>query len=190
MRDRFGGETVYFTGIFGGEITRQSHPTAGLSSLRSLVHYLLNAHDSYKYSACNVAAILEIPKNEIAKHIQRRLEAFPEKNIWRKYLRFRHEFDMRFAGEAEDRNRFYFWTITPFFAFPFFKYVMNIRENRKTSRLFRDFLFAIDPDTCKAKYFNFYLPLDNQFILWMFASAEKMSRHIYVKNSLRLIERF
>jgi asparagine synthase (glutamine-hydrolysing) len=189
LRDRFGKDIIYFTGIYGGEITRQSHPTAGLSSLKSLVRYLLKANDSYKYSTEKVAAILRMPENEISNHLQRRLETFPEKSIWRKYLRFRHEFDMRFAGEAEDRNRFFFWTISPFFAFPFFNYVMGIDENRKTSRLFRDFLYAIDPNTCKAKYFNYHLPLNNQVTLWALAFAERMSRHVFVKNSLRRMVR-
>ena len=190
LRDRFGKDIVYFTGIYGGEITRQSHPTAGLSSLNSLVHYILNANDSYKYSTKKVAAILRMPENEIWKHLQKRLETFPEKSIWRKYMRFRHEFDVRFAGEAEDRNRFYFWTISPFFAFPFFNYVMSIDENRKISWLFRDFLFSIDPNTCKAKYYNYHLPLDNPVVLWAFAFAERMSRHVFVKNNIRRITRF
>lgn len=189
LRDRFGGDIVYFTGIYGGEVTRHSHPTAGLSSLNSLVRYILNANDSYKYSTKKVATILQMPENEIHKHLQRRLETFPEKGIWRKYMRFRHEFDVRFAGEAEDRNRYYFWTVSPFFAFPFFSYVMSINENRKTSWLFRDFLFCIDPNTCKVKYFNYGLPLDNSFVLRVFAFAERSIRHVFVKNSFRRIER-
>jgi len=185
LRDCFGGDVVYFTGISGGEITRQSHPTAGLSSLNSLVRYLLKANDSYLYSTKKVAAIVRKPENQIRKHLQRHLETFPEKNIYRKYIRFRHEFDVRFAGEAEDRNRFYFWTISPFFAFPFFNYVMSIDENRKTSWLFRDFLFSIDPNTCRAKYFNYHLPLNSSFVLWVFAFVERIIRHAFVKNRIR-----
>jgi len=40
MRNRFGGDITYFTGIYGGEITRHSHITGGLASLKALVHYL------------------------------------------------------------------------------------------------------------------------------------------------------
>ena len=189
LRNQFGGDIVYFTGIFGGEITRHSHPTTGLSSLNSLVQYLLSANDSYKYSTKNATAILQISEDDIQKHLRRHLEDFPEINIARKYVRFRHEYDTRFAGEAEDRNRFYFWTISPFFAFPFFKFVMSIAENKKSSWLFRDFLFAIDPRTCEAKYFNYYLPLNNPFVLWVLSRAERMSRHVFVKNSMRRIAR-
>jgi hypothetical protein len=153
------------------------------------VRYLLNAHDSYKYSTKKVAAILQTPENEIQKHLRRRLETFPEKNMCRKYARFRHEYDRRFAGEAEDRNRYYFWTISPFFAFPFFNYVMSIDENKKTSWLFRDFLFSIDPNTCKAKYFNYCLPLNNPLVLRVLAIAEGMVRHVFVKNGLKRIKR-
>ncbi|MBN1127961.1 MAG: hypothetical protein JXA71_03185 [Chitinispirillaceae bacterium] len=190
LRDRFGGDIVYFTGIYGGEITRHSHPTAGLKSLASLVRYLLSANDSYKYSTKKVSEILQMPAYEIRNHLLMHLNTFPEKNIRRKYARFRHEYDRRFAGEAEDRNRFYFWTISPFFTFPFFTYVMSIDERKKTSWLFRDFLFAIDPNTCMAKYFNYGLPLNNRFILWGLAFAERMVRHVVVKNLFRRLAWF
>jgi asparagine synthase (glutamine-hydrolysing) len=183
LRDEFGGDVVYFTGIYGGEITRHSHITAGLSSLDSLAHYLLNANDSYKYSTEKVAAILQVPQKEIKEHLEQYLKKLPEENICRKYARFRHEYDTRFAGEAEDRNRYYFWTISPFFSFPFFTYCMSIDEKSKTSWLFRDFLFALDPNTCKAKYFNYGLPLNHPAVLWCLAIAEGMVRHVWVKNS-------
>ncbi len=188
MRNKFNGDVVYFTGIYGGEITRQSHLTGGLPSLKALFRYLLNANDSYKYSTEKVGQILKITRKKIERHLLNHLRELPEKNVYRKYLRFRHEFDLRFAGEAEDRNRFYFWTISPYFAFPFFRYVMGINENQKNSRLFRDFLFSIDPDTCKAGYYNYHLPLKYTPILFLWAFAERATRHAFIKNSIRLIK--
>jgi hypothetical protein len=66
---------------------------------------------------------------------------------------------------------------------------MSIDESRKNSRLFRDFLFSIDPNTCKAKYFNYRLPLNNQAVLCVLAFAEILSRHVFVKNTIRRIAR-
>ena len=186
LRTRFGGDIVYFTGIYGGEITRHSHPTNGFPTLESLTHYLLTANDSYKYSAKKVAAIMQMAPQLIEQQLKDYLTSFPETSMKRKYIRFRHEYDVRFAGEAEDRNRFYFWTISPYFAFPFFSYVMTVDEHCKTSWLFRDFLLKLDPDTCKAPYFNYHLPLDNTLIIAMLALAERLTRHVMVKNMLRL----
>ncbi len=188
LREKFGGDIVYFTGIFGGEITRHSHITAGLSSLDSLARYLLSANDSYKYSTKKVAAIFQVPEDKIREHLRLYLETFPEKNTYRKYLKFRHEYDTRFAGEAEDRNRFYFWTISPYFALPFYQYCMSIDENKKTSWLFRDFLFSIDPNTCKAKYFNYGISLNRPALLRCLAIAEGLVRHAWVKTGLKRIK--
>jgi hypothetical protein len=59
---------------------------------------------------------------------------------------------------------------------------MSIDEKRKTSWLFRDFLFLIDPNTCKAKYFNYGLPLNHPAVLRCLAVAEGMARHVCNKK--------
>jgi len=189
LKQRFGNETIYWTGIGGGEITRFRHPTGGLKSVDGLVRYLLTARDTYKYSTSQVARILQLDESEIAARIEKRLKAFPEGDIYKKYLRFRHEFDVRYASGGEDRNRFFFWTISPYFAPSFFGYVMSLDENRKDTRLFRDFLYAIDPNTCEAMYYNFSLPLNNPPILYLFSLAERLMRRAFIKTYVRLLIR-
>jgi hypothetical protein len=63
--------------------------------------------------------------------VKERIEEFTERDVYKKYLRFRHEYDIRYAGEGEDRNRFYFWTISPYYSYRYFSYAMSIPENRK-----------------------------------------------------------
>jgi asparagine synthase (glutamine-hydrolysing) len=189
MLNHFGEDMVYYTGIFGGEITRHNHVTGGLAGMNSLVRYLLKAHDRCKFSTEKVAQLFCVPAETLARRLHERLNGFPEKSVYKKYLRFKHEADMRFAGEAEDRNRYFFWTISPYLAPSFFRCVMSQNENRKNSRLFRDFLFSIDPNTCKAPYHNFRLPLDNQFLLTLFSMCERMLRNAAVKNGVRALMR-
>jgi asparagine synthetase B (glutamine-hydrolysing) len=60
---QFGRDSIYFTGIFGGEITRCAHLTSGLRSPEDLVAYLFYGEDAYKYSPEQVARLLVVRKN-------------------------------------------------------------------------------------------------------------------------------
>src|SRR3989339_205690 len=187
LHDRFGENAVYFTGIYGGEITRHSHPTSGLPSIDALARYLMKAQDRCRYSTEKVLGLFHSTKRFLIEHLAQRLLAFPERDVYKKYLRFRHESNLRFVGEAEDRNRYYLWTISPYFALPFFRYAMGIDENRKDVGLFRDFLFSINPLATRVPYYDYRLPLDNPILLRGVSLVQRAVRHVAVKNALREI---
>ena len=43
-------------------------------------------------------------------------------------------------------NRFYFWTVCPFYSVPFFKYIFNCSDQGKGKlALYREFLLTISP---------------------------------------------
>jgi len=190
LHDRFGENAVYFTGIYGGEITRHSHPTSGLPSIDALARYLMKAQDRCRYSTEKVLGLFHSTKRFLIEHLAQRLLAFPERDVYKKYLRFRHESNLRFVGEAEDRNRYYLWTISPYFALPFFRYAMGIDENRKDVGLFRDFLFSINPLATRVPYYDYRLPLDNPILLRGVSLVQRAVRHVAVKNALREILRW
>lgn len=182
----FGSEIVYFTGSLGGELTRYIHPTSGLGSLSAVPPYLLRTNDSYKYSTEKTCELLGLREDEVLARVAAHLDSYPERDPYSRFRRFRNEFDRKWAGEAEDRNRFYFWPITPFLALPFFEYVASIEENLKGLRLFVDFLAAIDPRATSLKYYNYRMPLDNQVMLRAVAMAERAARVPVVKTAVRL----
>jgi asparagine synthase (glutamine-hydrolysing) len=181
----FGEDIVYFTGAYGGEITRYRNPTSSLGSTSALVEYLLSAEDNYKYSTDQVCKLLGIHRETVVQHLGDYVTALPEQSPFRKYIHFRNEFDIKYAGEAEDRNRFYFWTISPYFSERFFEYTMSLDENKKDTPLFRDFLYAIDPRTCEVKYFNFNLPMKYRPLLFGLSIAERVVRVPLIKAAAR-----
>ena len=142
VQSRYGSEIIYFTGSLGGEMTRYLHPTSGLDSLSAVPTYLLRTNDSYKYSTEKTCELLGLREDEVLGRVSAHLDSYPEQDPYSRFRRFRNEFDHKWAGEAEDRNRFYFWPITPFLALPFFEYVASIDENLKGLSLFVDFLAA------------------------------------------------
>ena len=187
---QFGRDSIYFTGIFGGEITRCSHLTSGLRSPEDLAAYLLYGEDAYKYSPEQVARLLGREEKLIGQHVKERVEEFAERDVYKKYLRFRHEYNIRYAGEGEDRNRFYFWTISPYYSYRYFSYAMSIPENRKDLRLFRDMLFAIDPRLCSVPYYNFRIPLDRLPLLYVLNAVQRLVSISFAKVLTRKALRF
>jgi asparagine synthase (glutamine-hydrolysing) len=48
--------------------------------------------------------------------------------------------------EGEDRNRFYFWSVAPFYALPFFRYAMSCpSRDKRDLRLYSAFLRELAP---------------------------------------------
>ena len=190
MAARFGRDSIYFTGIFGGEITRCAHLTSGLRSPEDLVAYLLYGEDAYKYSPEQVARLMGREEELIGRHVKERIEEFAERDVYKKYQRFRHEYDIRYAGEGEDRNRFYFWTISPYYSYRYFSYAMSIPESRKDLRLFRDMLFAIDPRLCSVPYYNFRIPLDSLPLIYVLSAVQRLVCISFAKVLARKTLRF
>jgi asparagine synthase (glutamine-hydrolysing) len=176
MRDCYGERAVCYTGNFGGELTRYLYPTSGIDTIGSLTDYVLRAQDNSKYSTERATRMLGFDRGTAHKHVISYLNSFPEKSPYRKYLRFRLEFDRKGGYQGEDRSRLYFWTVTPFTSLGFYRFVTSLDENHKDTRLFRDFLSAIEPRACTIKYYNFGVPLDNTLLLSLLSAAERLMR--------------
>jgi len=181
----FGGQLVYYTGYFGGEITRYAHMRTGLRTMDSLVRYLLWANDAYKYDTYSVTRILGIDHRVAHDSLAHYLSSFPDNCEYKRYLRFRYAYDRHFIGHAEDRSRFYFWTATPFSSLDLFRFIVSLDGNLKNTRLFRDFLLALDPRTCALKYYNYGLSLASDASMCLCEILERAAKCRAVKTVLR-----
>lgn len=103
-----------------------------------------------------VISLVNINEVEIIEEIREILSSYPEVNLGQKlvhYLFF--ESNVKFSFEIEDLNRYYFWSVAPFYSVPFFKYIMNCPDQQKTKlRLYREFLSKISPSIAGIKNSN------------------------------------
>ncbi len=185
-----GNNIAFYTGLYGGEITRYLNITSGLSSDKDLVDFLITTPDKYRHSIKNVCNILKISKKVIFNHLLSHISSYSEVDVYSKYLHFKFEKDYKWAGEGEDRSRLFYWIITPYFSKKFFEYAYSIDERKKHTKLFRDFLFSLDPRTCSVNYFNnnlglnkkFMLKLNNKFMLKLNNIAENLVRNVRIRK--------
>ncbi len=140
-------KTSFWTGDGGDKVLTDLHPLRTLFSKNDLLNYLLSENEIFNIS--EVCKILNINKLELKSHLKKHLNCYPEQKLKNKHLRFMiMERGVKWLFEGEDRNRYYFPSITPFYAIPFFKLAMEIPQNLKYDyKLYKKFLNEISPST-------------------------------------------
>lgn len=189
-----GTDVVYYTGLYGGELLRYLNVTSGLDSDDDLVQFILTTPDQYRYDHEKVCAMLQIPDDEMRQHLRAHIATYPERDPYDRYIHFKFEKDYKWAGPGEDRNRLFFWTITPFYSRGFFSTACAIDEHKKNTLFFRNFLYSLDPRTCMVDYYNTGMPLASPLRLRTYGFAEKAVRNPWIRRlgwqAVRLKKRF
>jgi asparagine synthase (glutamine-hydrolysing) len=187
---KYGTAAIYYTGIFGGEITRFAAVTSGLESIESLAKYLLSGAEAYTCSAANVAEVLQITEASIEHSLVRRLSEFEATSASEVYKYFRMEYNTRFVGGGEDRNRYYFWTVSPFASASYLSKALDVPTKERDLRFFRDMLHEINPRLCDIAYFNYRIPLSNSLVLFGLSGLQRLVRNARIKAGVRKVLRF
>jgi asparagine synthase (glutamine-hydrolysing) len=133
-----------------------------------------------------IATLTKLKEEEIINEIRNILTSYPEKDPSLKLAHFLFfENNAKFSFEIEDVNRFYFWTVAPFYSVPFFKHIFNCSDkNKEKLALYREFLFAISPATAAISNSNWGCSILSkkfkilQYILYLSFKYPKLRRFI------------
>jgi len=187
VHEIYNSEYVFFSGLYGGEFTRYSDLTSGISNLDDLVEYLcVKNADGYYFPIKHVSNILNIDEDSIKKYIYSKIEKLPEENVYNKFKHYIFEKHRNWAGENEDRTRQFYWTITPYFSQSFLSQINGIKESEKNTKNFVKFLAKIDSRNINSDHYN-GVTLTSYFGLSFLSIVES-----FAKNALfrRLIASF
>lgn len=145
LRDYYGSDMIYITGDGGDKVFPDHRPALNISSLESLVDYTIS--NKHYFTLKKVSSLLDIEEEKIKEDIISHFAGYPEKEMADKYVKFLiAERGIKWLFEAEDRNRFYFWSLTPFYSVPFFFYAMGIPDKYKAGhKLYGEFLNKLLP---------------------------------------------
>ena len=170
IKETHGSRVVYFTGDGGDKSLPDLRPHRRFRNVDQLVDYIVSAN--HILSLDDVAALTRIHKHDIVDELTTHILSYPEKNWTQKYVHFLI-FERAFKRffEGEDRNRFYFWSATPFYALPFFDYAMTCPDSMKTRYgLYREFLCRLSPQAAAIDNANWKLPItSNACKFYLFA---------------------
>jgi asparagine synthase (glutamine-hydrolysing) len=161
LLEKFGPGLTYFTGDGGGDTLRDSRPYRRLGTSEALLEYIIERDQVWPLD--QVAALTNLPATEIKAELFERLASYPEKSPERQYRHFScFEMVTKMYNEGEDRNRQFFWSVTPFYSPDFFSYAMSSPDNDKREcLLYQEFLTQLHPGVAQLDYANWQAPLSS-----------------------------
>ncbi|MBI9032930.1 MAG: hypothetical protein JEZ03_00525 [Bacteroidales bacterium] len=165
----------FWTGDGGDKVLPDLRPLRMIFSKKDLLHYILNKNKIF--SIREVSEIFEIDQKELKQHLLKHIESYPEKTLTGKYTRFSiMERGFKWLFEGEDRNRYYFPSITPFYSVPFFQYAMSIPSyHKKDFKLYKEFLNLLSTEIADFPNANWGLSVNET----------KKIKWIYTKQSIK-----
>ncbi|WP_248517011.1 asparagine synthase-related protein [Salinarchaeum laminariae] len=161
LRDRH-GTTTYVTGDGGDKLLVGLEPASEFDSTAALVEHVIDANSRLPLS--DAAAIANVDPDAIRAAVAERLDSYPEADRSRRYVHFLiRERGINFLLHGEDRNRYYAWSVSPFYALPVFEYAMNCPDDQKAYRRLQSaILDRLDPGLVDLPYPNYGAPISTR----------------------------
>jgi hypothetical protein len=131
------------------------------------------------------------PTTSIIAEVKQRLLSYPEQDWNQKYVHFLiYERTCNLLFEAEDRDRCYFWEVSPFTNIHFFDYIMNCPDAQKArQKLNREFLLQLSPELAAIPYANWNTPITSlkfKTLMWLNVMTKRFP---VLRSALRKISR-
>jgi len=142
-----------FTG-HGGDLIMANLSRGYITNIETLVRGIIRILGRFPIE--DIVALTNVTETEIANEIRKILDSYPEEKLDQKLIHYIfYENNYKFSFEIEDINRYYFWTVAPFYSIHFFNYAMNCKDDDKTQHaLYREFLFELSPIAASFKNSN------------------------------------
>lgn len=179
LRFQFSGGINFLTGDGGDKVFPDHRPGKNLSSIDELIEFTIS--NKYFFQPTQISRLLNIHKDDLLESLYNEFSFYPENSFNYKFVSFMiRERGIKWLFEAEDRNRFYFWTVTPFYSQPFFNFAMSISDDLKAGhKLYLKFLERLNPEIANFENALWSVPFDdNSFMYKIFKFA---SEDIYPK---------
>ncbi|MFZ5569579.1 MAG: asparagine synthase-related protein [Thermodesulfobacteriota bacterium] len=193
LRRRYGGDIVQFTGDGGDQCLPALRPPVPMTGLPGLADYIVQ--DNYlggrRLGMKLTTALTGIPEATLLNSLVEYLEALPEKSLEAKWLHWQfYGIGVKICFEAEDRNRCYFWSASPFYSLPFYSDAIHCPQSRKSGfDLYRRFLQRLSPATAALEYSGYQGPLGSaRFRLNHWKKRIKFIRPAWTLNLKHLLK--
>lgn len=156
-----GPEMVYITGDGGDKVLPDITWDIQGKSIPQLASFILRKHTVVAPEIAAKASGTAF--KQMRELLIELFEGYPEKSLTGKYTRFIFmERGVKWLFEGEDRNRYFFPSMTPFYSTPLFDYLMAIHPVVKRNyQLYRNFISIVSPETLLIENANWNFSIDN-----------------------------
>jgi asparagine synthase (glutamine-hydrolysing) len=153
----YGEKSIYFTGDGGDKILPYILPEKRFKDYEELLKWIIIKNKIFGLDEIQKISNLNIKK--IKENILEKIYLYPEKNLNYKYIHFLfYERCFNWLFEGEDRNRYFMFSTTPFYALELFKNGIFIPDKyKKYYKIYRDFFKILDGEIAKIEksFFGF-----------------------------------
>lgn len=155
------GGATYVTGDGGDKAFPDMRPPGSYDSLEEVAEYTISANSIF--DPAEAAAIAGVSEERLRESVRERFEAYPETDPKNAYIHFMvRERGMNWLYQGEDRNRYYYWSVSPFYAQPFFKRAMRVPQDSKGGQFYRRFIDEFATELVDIEYVNFGAPINSR----------------------------
>lgn len=172
IEESYGDRITLFTGEGGDKVLRDIRPVGRLKNIDALTEYVLTHNQLMDPDT--VSALTGQNASEIVESLKHHLGSYDEQNMKAKYVHFIvYERCLKWLFYGEDRNRFIFWPVAPFYAIDFWSEAMSCPFAFKNRyRLFREMLLRISPEAARINNYAWNLPITSKKMLLYFSARE------------------
>jgi len=182
IKQKYGPDITYMSGNGGDRIARDITPPWRAKNLDELVNRTVTMGRFLPQAGTlpvdEIAALTEIPKDEIIEELKRHFGGYPEKRMDQKFVHYNlYGQSMKWHNHGVDRNRFFLWSTTPFWSVHFFRYMMNCPDSQKKNKqLYLKFLSILHRPTSEVAYADNRATESqeialNKYIIWQWLMA-------------------
>ena len=166
IRERWGVGTAYWTGDGGDKIFPDLRPRAAVSSEDVLVNSLVAQHALMHAGVAE--AITELPKGSLLEDLRSHVQEYPEKDLRQKAVHYAiYERGRKWLFEGEDRNRFFLWQVSPFYAASLLPWIMRVPDELKVNyRFYREVQLALRPAITRIAHAQLGVAIGSVFFPW------------------------
>lgn len=178
---------TYATGDGGHRALVDETPPREPTSRTDLVDQLLESNA--RFLPAEAAAVTGVDEEAIVASVHERLATYPERDLAAQYDHFMfRERGLNFIQHGEDRNRYYCWSVSPFYAPSVFRYASACPSEHKGDReLFAAVLEELAPELLAYDYSNVGAPIGSLEFRAKQYAVDLLMRHKRVKD---LVARF
>ncbi|GAB7019924.1 asparagine synthase-related protein [Halostagnicola bangensis] len=173
---------TFVTGDGGDKAMPDLTPSKDVESMDELVELVIDGQ--HVFSLEEVTDIVDIERTKLISSISNRLLSYPESTLEGRYVHFLvRERGINWLNHGEDRTRYYTWSTTPFYSLPFFTEAMACPPEQKDgTKLYREFLSQLHPETVEIDYVDFGAPIDSLTYRVKRFGYEWLSEHPALKD--------
>ena len=165
IREAFGSRITHFTGDGGDYLLPPVVPLRPLNSEDQVIRAIFNANYIVwdRFWPEDAAALAGVDRADLFDSLAKAVAGFPEPACRGKFLHYWIVSQIStIINEAQDRERHYFWTASPFLSLRFMNFALNCPDAQKSGyELYRRFIKVLSAQAAAVPYAPYGYGLDS-----------------------------